>query len=345
MTIKIENQVKLPMRIALGVVLQGIRIRFGRSLVTLSGVALGVAFLMSIFTGQVVKRGVRHEEDLRNETGRMYGFLTVEVGPAADRTVDVVQVGPLSELELRLIAKLRDQDVGAIRWVALNGAAPPPGVGPIQSSDAAALGAGSIGIIAMGEAPENASAWTQAINPGTTPVITTRTSLVPIGGDLSVSSLVRELRPEEIANAAADKHQQRVRSVWIITISLLVTVIGISNAMLMSVTERFREIGTMKCLGALSAFIRRIFLIESSLMGLMGSVIGGLVGMIVGVPIPVVGQLVAAVFFAGVGALVGAMLGEQWKGRLCRVHRNLRAVGDYGSWVWPLQFVLASKRY
>jgi ABC-type lipoprotein release transport system permease subunit len=57
-----------------------------------------------------------------------------------------------------------------------------------------------------------------------------------------------------------------------------VTTIGVSNALLMSVTERFREIGTMKCLGALSRFIRTLFLIESSLIGFAGSVIGAILG-------------------------------------------------------------------
>ncbi len=48
--------------------------------------------------------------------------------------------------------------------------------------------------------------------------------------------------------------------------------------MLMSVTERFREIGTMKCLGALSGFIRQIFLFESCLIGAAGGLAGSLVG-------------------------------------------------------------------
>jgi putative ABC transport system permease protein len=61
----------------------------------------------------------------------------------------------------------------------------------------------------------------------------------------------------------------------------LVTVIGIANALLMSVTERFREIGTMKCLGAVGGFIRRVFFIESALTGLVGSLIGGVVGFLV----------------------------------------------------------------
>ncbi|MBQ6246625.1 MAG: FtsX-like permease family protein [Kiritimatiellae bacterium] len=59
---------------------------------------------------------------------------------------------------------------------------------------------------------------------------------------------------------------------------MLVTVIGIANAMLMSVTERFREIGTMKCLGALSSFVTQMFVLEASLMGLVGGIVGAVAG-------------------------------------------------------------------
>ena len=54
------------------------------------------------------------------------------------------------------------------------------------------------------------------------------------------------------------------RQAWLVTISLLVCVIGIANAMLMSVTERYKEIGTMKCLGALDLFVVELFLLESA---------------------------------------------------------------------------------
>ena len=64
------------------------------------------------------------------------------------------------------------------------------------------------------------------------------------------------------------------RDKWLIVLSLLVCVVGIVNAMLMSVTERFREIGTMKCLGALDRFIIRIFLLESSGLGMIGTAAG-----------------------------------------------------------------------
>jgi ABC-type lipoprotein release transport system permease subunit len=65
---------------------------------------------------------------------------------------------------------------------------------------------------------------------------------------------------------------------WIIILSLLVCVVGIVNAQLMAVTERFREIGTMKCLGALDRFILRLFLLESGIQGLAGAGAGALAG-------------------------------------------------------------------
>ena len=68
------------------------------------------------------------------------------------------------------------------------------------------------------------------------------------------------------------------RQWWLIGMSLLVCIVGIINSMLMSVTERFREIGTMKCLGALDGFIVRLFLIESFLLGFLGSLVGAVLG-------------------------------------------------------------------
>lgn len=65
---------------------------------------------------------------------------------------------------------------------------------------------------------------------------------------------------------------------WIVFLSLLVCVVGIINAQLMSVTERFREIGTLKCLGALDRFIVRLFVIEATIQGLIGSMVGALLG-------------------------------------------------------------------
>jgi hypothetical protein len=65
---------------------------------------------------------------------------------------------------------------------------------------------------------------------------------------------------------------------WIVILSLVVCAVGIVNAQMMAVTERFREIGTMKCLGALDSFVLRLFMLEAGMQGLAGSAVGALAG-------------------------------------------------------------------
>jgi len=81
-----------------------------------------------------------------------------------------------------------------------------------------------------------------------------------------------DLGPEDTRVGSSPKMR------WIVILSLLVCVVGIVNAQLMAVTERFREIGTMKCLGALDSFILRLFLLEAGMQGLAGSAMGAVLG-------------------------------------------------------------------
>jgi putative ABC transport system permease protein len=81
-----------------------------------------------------------------------------------------------------------------------------------------------------------------------------------------------DLGPEDVR--AETNPKQR----WIVILSILVCVVGIVNAQLMAVTERFREIGTMKCLGALDRFILRLFLLEAGMQGVVGAMAGALIG-------------------------------------------------------------------
>jgi putative ABC transport system permease protein len=66
----------------------------------------------------------------------------------------------------------------------------------------------------------------------------------------------------------------------IAAISLLVGGIGVMNIMLVSVTERIREIGLRKALGATPRLIRRQFLLEASILGLSGGTLGAGVGLL-----------------------------------------------------------------
>jgi putative ABC transport system permease protein len=81
-----------------------------------------------------------------------------------------------------------------------------------------------------------------------------------------------DLAPEDTSVGSNPKQR------WIIVLSLLVCVVGIVNAQLMAVTERFREIGTMKCLGALNSFVLRLFLLEAAMQGLAGAAAGSIIG-------------------------------------------------------------------
>jgi putative ABC transport system permease protein len=99
--------------------------------------------------------------------------------------------------------------------------------------------------------------------------------------------------PEAVRAAAS-------RNVWLVVMSLLVCAVGIANSMLMSVTERFKEIGTMKCLGALDSFVLRLFILEACFLGVIASALGWVLGTLIMVVVNGFGQGWSVVFQVGI---------------------------------------------
>lgn len=261
----IGNQVRLPFHVAWEIVIQGIRIRMGRSLVTLFGVVLGVAFLMSIISAGLIKGSVSGEIELRQRVAAMIGFLLADTGPLSGKALAIHNDTIPNATEDRFIEALRREGVSEI--VSIDG---------LRVRDEQKLYAAIvvIGGILPGEI------WTKTSPSLSHPLIAFTQPAPSHPAGASVVQLEREPSAEDLKKQSVAQKSDRVRTIWIVTIAILVTMISISNALLMSVTERFREIGTMKCLGALSSFIRRIFFIESALIGFIGSFIGSAFGLI-----------------------------------------------------------------
>src|SRR3989442_11369802 len=91
----------------------------------------------------------------------------------------------------------------------------------------------------------------------------------------------------DVADAAnATNNTMTILLACIASVSLLVGGIGIMNIMLVSVTERTREIGIRMAIGARSSAVRSQFLIESIVLSLTGGFIGIVLGIIVSLSIP-----------------------------------------------------------
>lgn len=101
-----------------------------------------------------------------------------------------------------------------------------------------------------------------------------------------VTAIAKEIRSSHYANHSIANELDQINMVFAImnvglifvgTIAVLIASIGIYNTMTMAVTERTPDIGIMKAIGAHPKSIRAVFLLESAIIGLLGSIIGAVV--------------------------------------------------------------------
>jgi putative ABC transport system permease protein len=105
---------------------------------------------------------------------------------------------------------------------------------------------------------------------------------------------IRKLNTTEESNFVLDRNdaiaEKAMKSLGFLTISatviglitLIGAAIGLMNIMLVSVTERTKEVGLIKAIGGKSKLVRRQFLLEAIIISLLGAMFGILLGVAVG---------------------------------------------------------------
>jgi hypothetical protein len=259
---EVQRQVSLPTSKAVEIAWMNIRMRMSRSLIVTSGIVLALAFLMFILCDDAVMVGMRN---------------WMRMAPSSPEFV------ALEAQQRQLMGQMRSATdrLAQARRVSASAAGKTP-------ADLKVVLGGDVKDVQreLGELPLPPDDLKS--------LLTVRADLAPVvqdwmrlarlrravGSELTGPQRLTSLMKQNgIPTTLREIDAARVQTRWLLGVALLVAFAGILNAMLMSVTERFREIGTMKCLGALDSFIVKLFLIESSFQGAAGTVIGILLGL------------------------------------------------------------------
>jgi cell division protein FtsX len=245
---------------------KNIRMRLSRSLLVTSGIVLALAFLTSINVTKSLVDGMRE-------------WATEAAAPTSPEFAELRSQRDAMEPE---IAKL-ETDIRARAHKAL---APPK---PKDKIDAKKVFGVEMADLQkeIGSLPGSADdlAIAMAKDPGLVELfkswLAQSRDLAALRAKISAPQTLQQLMRESgVPSTPEEIENNRIQTRWLLGLALLVAFVGILNAMLMSVTERFREIGTMKCLGALDGFIIKLFLIESLFQGAVGTAIGIVVGIL-----------------------------------------------------------------
>ncbi len=262
----VQRQISLPMNTAVEIAWKNIRMRLSRSLLVTSGIVLALAFLTSINVSKSMVDSMRdwaasasapdwkEFAPLRAERDRLEPALTkLETEIRAKSRTALKPPKPKEKIEAD---KEFGKDLPALQKEI--------GTLPGTADDLGLALAKDASIVPLFKT------WLEQSR-----------RLQEVRAQISApQSLQQLMKASGVPTTPADIANNRIQTRWLLGLALLVAFVGILNAMLMSVTERFREIGTMKCLGALDSFIIKLFLIESLFQGIVGTLIGIVLGVL-----------------------------------------------------------------
>jgi putative ABC transport system permease protein len=322
MTQTAQRQVHLPLRKAVRIAWRGIRIRWFRSLLVTSGIILALAFLAYVLSSDAVAGSIARQfpqrmgqvqADRVQAVGQLRQALETAPLPVTvpdnltpkqlaqlrddlERGALLGGLGPqrLADLNAALATAVRDwrqaangqdrqnalqglqtalQDAGLWEEQAFSAVRKVVKDGQLPAADVAhLLSLGQALAPALAAMSESARANVLDALDRAGPYVNRAEAYADASNALANAGLLKQ--------ASAD---DRTQTYWILGLALLISFVGILNAMLMSVTERFAEIGTMKCLGALDGFVIKLFMLESTFQGLGGAIIGVVLGVFLAV--------------------------------------------------------------
>lgn len=280
---RIGKQILLPWSKAIEIAAKSIRVRFWRSMITMSSIVLAIAFLMSIWTSTAITASLAIGPD-RSIAAVKDDIQTVRAAlEGKEGAFSLEQIKEQYAYEIRRALRWKDRQIrDKTRAMAKRGTAKDEKEKLQKEIDQLKHDArlenrvpfllehlkrerrdlermrGAVNAVLQ---QERATGATEEEASGGEPAETV--SRAAVTG--TVLDFLREMTPTDT---------------WLAILALLVCLVGIANAMFMTVQERFREIGTMKCLGALDGFIVKLFLLESSALGFIGTLMGILLGLL-----------------------------------------------------------------
>lgn len=261
-TKQVQRQAKLPTSKAVEIAWKSIRLRLSRSLVVTSGIILAMAFLMYILSSDKALDGMRNWTNSAADTTEIQAATkrAAELQPKVQALASELTIAA-AKLPANASDKFDDKKAFGEELPQIQKELGPLPVSPDVMKKLLATHAEMVNTFTQ---------WREATT-------SLRQAKAILNGPQNLTAL---MKGNGVPTEEAEIRNAKVQTNWLIGLALLVAFAGILNAMLMSVTERFREIGTMKCLGALDSFIVKLFLIESFFQGGAGTIMGIVLGLL-----------------------------------------------------------------